>query len=148
MQRVARGIIEGIEKLLHLGADFLLQQGIRRFKLYGSVTDAALQLRVQPGQIILGADAFVAMELVEGGTLRKWFAEAKHGWRKIVSTLRQAGAGLLAAHEAGLVHGERHQIKVLARGEFGVRLTVRAHKFSGKAAEKIAAAGGAAEVLA
>jgi ribosomal protein L18E len=27
------------------------------------------------------------------------------------------------------------------------KLTVRAHKFSGKAAEKIAAAGGAAEVL-
>ena len=50
--------------------------------------------------------------------------------------------------EAGLVHGERHQIKVLARGDFAVKLTVRAHKFSGKAAEKIAAAGGAAEVLA
>jgi ribosomal protein L18E len=28
------------------------------------------------------------------------------------------------------------------------KLTVRAHKFSGKAAEKIAAAGGAAEVIA
>ena len=50
--------------------------------------------------------------------------------------------------EAGLVHGERHQIMVLARGEFSTKLTTRAHKFSGKAAEKIAAAGGAAEVLA
>src|SRR6266550_550403 len=48
--------------------------------------------------------------------------------------------------ERGLVHGERH-IKVLARGDFAKTLTVRAHKFSGKAAEKIAAAGGAAEVL-
>ena len=38
-------------------------------------------------------------------------------------------------------------IKVLARGEISKRLTVQAHKFSGKAAEKIAAAGGAAEVL-
>jgi large subunit ribosomal protein L15 len=38
-------------------------------------------------------------------------------------------------------------VKVLARGDIGVALTVRAHKFSGKAAEKIAAAGGAAEVL-
>src|SRR5216117_2409666 len=47
--------------------------------------------------------------------------------------------------EAGLVHGERHQIKVLARGDISKKLTVRAHKFSGKAAEKIAAAGGAAE---
>ena len=33
-------------------------------------------------------------------------------------------------------------MKVLARGEVGKALTVRAHKFSGKAAEKIAAAGG------
>ena len=39
-------------------------------------------------------------------------------------------------------------IKVLARGELSKALTVRAHKFSGKAAEKIAAAGGKAEVLA
>lgn len=38
-------------------------------------------------------------------------------------------------------------IKVLARGDVGKALTVRAHKFSGKAQEKIAAAGGTAEVL-
>jgi large subunit ribosomal protein L15 len=49
--------------------------------------------------------------------------------------------------ERGLVHGTSRQIKVLARGEIAKKLTVRAHKFSGKAAEKIAAAGGAAEVL-
>src|SRR3954451_12684225 len=42
----------------------------------------------------------------------------------------------------------RGLIKVLARGEISKKLTVQAHKFSGKAAEKIAAAGGAAEVLA
>jgi large subunit ribosomal protein L15 len=40
------------------------------------------------------------------------------------------------------------QVKVLARGEISKALTVRAHKFSGKAAEKIAAAGGRAEVVA
>jgi large subunit ribosomal protein L15 len=39
------------------------------------------------------------------------------------------------------------QIKVLARGDISKKLTVRAHKFSGKAAEKIAAAGGAAETI-
>jgi large subunit ribosomal protein L15 len=50
--------------------------------------------------------------------------------------------------EAGLVHGEKRPVKVLARGDVGKKLTVRAHKFSGKAAEKIAAAGGAAEVIA
>jgi len=45
------------------------------------------------------------------------------------------------------VHGKRAPIKVLARGEVSKKLTVKAHKFSGKAAEKLAAAGGAAEVL-
>jgi len=49
--------------------------------------------------------------------------------------------------EKGLVRGKRLQIKVLARGEVSKALTVKAHKFSGKAAEKLAAAGGAAEVL-
>jgi len=49
--------------------------------------------------------------------------------------------------ERGLVHGARRPIKVLARGDISKKLTVRAHKFSGKAAEKIAAAGGSAEVL-
>ena len=39
------------------------------------------------------------------------------------------------------------KIKVLARGDVGKALTVRAHKFSGKAQEKIAAAGGTTEVL-
>jgi large subunit ribosomal protein L15 len=39
-------------------------------------------------------------------------------------------------------------VKVLARGDLAKALTVRAHKFSGKAAEKIAAAGGTAETLA
>ena len=41
----------------------------------------------------------------------------------------------------------KQPIKVLARGDIGVALTVKAHKFSGKAAEKIAAAGGSVETL-
>jgi large subunit ribosomal protein L15 len=48
--------------------------------------------------------------------------------------------------ERGLVHGA-HPVKVLARGDLAKQLTVRAHKFSGKAAEKISAAGGTVEVI-
>ena len=48
---------------------------------------------------------------------------------------------------AGMVTGNS-PIKVLARGEVTKALTIRAHKFSGKAAEKIAAAGGQIEALA
>jgi large subunit ribosomal protein L15 len=50
--------------------------------------------------------------------------------------------------EHGLLGGLKKKVKILARGEIGKALTVHAHKFSGKAAEKIAAAGGATEQLA
>jgi len=53
-----------------------------------------------------------------------------------------------ALRSAGLVHGRDIRVKVLARGEVSKALTVQAHKFSGKAAEKIAAAGGKAEAIA
>jgi large subunit ribosomal protein L15 len=49
--------------------------------------------------------------------------------------------------ELGLVPGGDRPVKILARGEIGKALTIRAHKFSGKAAEKIAAAGGVTEQL-
>jgi large subunit ribosomal protein L15 len=49
--------------------------------------------------------------------------------------------------EQGLVPAGRNPVKILARGEVSKALTVRAHRFSGKAAEKIAAAGGTAEAL-
>jgi large subunit ribosomal protein L15 len=53
---------------------------------------------------------------------------------------------LLVEHR--LVSGANKLLKVLGRGDVGKALTVRAHKFSGKAAEKIAAAGGATEQIA
>jgi large subunit ribosomal protein L15 len=53
---------------------------------------------------------------------------------------------LLLEHR--LVSGGKKRLKVLGRGELDKALTVHAHKFSGKAAEKIAAAGGATEQLA
>ena len=50
--------------------------------------------------------------------------------------------------EQGLVAGGKAPIKILARGDITKKLTVRAHKFSGKASEKLAAAGGTAETIA
>src|SRR6187455_384258 len=44
--------------------------------------------------------------------------------------------------ERGLVRAAKAPVKVLGRGEISKQLTVRAHKFSGSAAAKIAAAGG------
>ena len=50
--------------------------------------------------------------------------------------------------EQGMVPRGKAPIKILARGDIGKKLTVRAHKFSGKASEKLQAAGGNAELIA
>lgn len=50
--------------------------------------------------------------------------------------------------EHGLLRGATRPVKVLGRGDIGIALTVHADKFSGQAAEKIAAAGGQVEVVA
>jgi large subunit ribosomal protein L15 len=52
-----------------------------------------------------------------------------------------------ALRAVGLVRVRTARIKVLARGEVTKALTVQVHKFSGKAADKIAAAGGRAEAI-
>jgi large subunit ribosomal protein L15 len=49
--------------------------------------------------------------------------------------------------ERGLVARGSRPIKILGRGEVDKALTIRVHKFSGKAAEKIVAAGGTAEAI-
>lgn len=51
-----------------------------------------------------GARAFVAMELVEGGTLARWLKRERRPARRVLEVFRAAGEGLAAAHRAGLVH--------------------------------------------
>ena len=48
--------------------------------------------------------------------------------------------------ERGLIRAKK-LVKILARGELETALTVKAHKFSKKATEKIVAAGGRSEVV-
>lgn len=49
--------------------------------------------------------------------------------------------------ENGLLHGRKVLLKVLARGEISKALVISAHKFSGRAVEKIVGAGGRANVI-
>jgi large subunit ribosomal protein L15 len=67
-----------------------------------------------------------------------------------LSEVFEAGSAVTpdVLRERGLVRLANAPIKVLGRGDVKKALTVRAHKFSGSAAQKIAAAGGAAEVIA
>ncbi len=49
---------------------------------------------------------FLAMELVDGFTLRGWIRHAKRRPAEIIAVFVQAGRGLAAAHAAGLIHGD------------------------------------------
>jgi serine/threonine protein kinase len=51
-----------------------------------------------------GDDVFVAMELVEGTTLKQWMQAKAHSTREVLAVFVQAGRGLEAAHERELVH--------------------------------------------
>ena len=57
---------------------------------------AVYEVGTHQGQI------FVAMEFVEGETLKSW--QIDRPWREVLGVYAQAGAGLAAAHEVGLVH--------------------------------------------
>jgi large subunit ribosomal protein L15 len=48
---------------------------------------------------------------------------------------------------AGVLRGKTGPVKVLGQGELSVKLTVRAHKFSAGAQEKIRSAGGVTETI-
>jgi eukaryotic-like serine/threonine-protein kinase len=66
---------------------------------------------------------YIAMELVEGVTLRDWLAERPRSWREIVDILLQAGEGLASAHAAGLVHRDFKPQNVLVGSDGRARVS-------------------------
>jgi tRNA A-37 threonylcarbamoyl transferase component Bud32/tetratricopeptide (TPR) repeat protein len=51
-----------------------------------------------------GPVVYIVMELIEGVTLRGWLARQPRSCADVLAVLARAGAGLIAAHERGLVH--------------------------------------------
>ncbi|MBP7292465.1 MAG: protein kinase [Nannocystaceae bacterium] len=94
---------------------------IKRLHRYSDDEDARLRM-LREGQAIarlshpnivavydVGRDAgtgdlFIAMELIEGMTLRQWLRAEIRSWREVAGVFAQAGDALLAAHEQGIVH--------------------------------------------
>ncbi|MGE5182094.1 MAG: protein kinase domain-containing protein [Acidobacteriota bacterium] len=69
-----------------------------------------------------GERLFIAMEYVAGETLAKWL-QTKRTWREIVGVFAQAGRGLAAAHEAGIIHRDFKPANVLVDAKGHVRVT-------------------------
>ncbi|MEM6994590.1 MAG: serine/threonine-protein kinase [Myxococcota bacterium] len=70
----------------------------------------------------IGDAVYMAMELVEGQTLRQWVKASSRGWREIVEIFVQAGRGLAAAHAVGLVHRDFKPDNVMIDGKGRVRV--------------------------
>ncbi|MGH1342542.1 MAG: tetratricopeptide repeat protein [Nannocystales bacterium] len=66
---------------------------------------------------------FMAMEHVEGGTLGEWLAAKDRSQEEIVAAFHDAGRGLEAAHEAGLVHRDFKPANVLMGRDGRARVT-------------------------
>jgi serine/threonine protein kinase/Tfp pilus assembly protein PilF len=67
-------------------------------------------------------DVFIAMEYVDGVTLRAWLRRSPRSPREICDVFAQAGEGLLAAHAAGIVHRDFKPENVLVDGRGRARV--------------------------
>ncbi|MGH2899481.1 MAG: protein kinase domain-containing protein, partial [Solirubrobacteraceae bacterium] len=94
-------------KLLHPYQAFLPRADERHARL---LTEARVLAQLSHPNVVAAYDVgthdgavFVAMELVDGESLRVWLERPRRR-REVIDALVGAGRGLAAAHEAGVLH--------------------------------------------
>lgn len=116
----------------------LLHAGVDEVRL---VREAKAMARLAHPNVITVHDVgtysggvFLAMELVEGSTLKAWLKHAPRSWRDVVRIFVDAGRGLAAAHAQGIVHRDFKPENVLI-GDDG-RVRVLDFGIAGQASER------------
>ncbi|HEX2690124.1 MAG TPA: serine/threonine-protein kinase [Kofleriaceae bacterium] len=117
----------------------------REARAMARVEHAAV-IRIYDAPIVAG-ELFVAMELARGGTLVAWMKARPRRWREVVQVFLEAGRGLAAAHQVGLVHRDIKPSNILLDahgrakiGDFGLaRMFGAAEASDGDAKEPAAA---------
>ncbi len=118
----------------------MLQEARALARLSNPHVVAVHDVGIERGQV------YIAMELIQGTTLRAWLAGPPRRWAEVRDAMLQAGQGLAAAHEAGLVHrdfkpdnvlmGEDGRVQVV---DFGLAIPVAGDELAAHAGEGTAA---------
>ena len=109
-------------KLLRIGEDGT--EGRNRM-----LREAKAAAKIRHANVVTVYDAgeafgrvFIAMELIDGVTLKAFFRGKQRGWRAVIEVMLGAGEGLAAAHQAGLVHRDFKPDNVLVEAGGRVRV--------------------------
>ena len=65
---------------------------------------------------------YIAMESVDGRTLRRWLTQQRRSWREVLAVFIAAGEGLAAAHAEGIVHRDFKPENVMVGDDGRVRV--------------------------